>query len=170
MSMLFSSGIGASIIGAGAQMYSMYAQGQAASQRASAEAQALQANANAAASNAQAALDKMAWEEEMLREKIRSTVGQQKAVYAQAGFKTGTGTPWQVAMETMIKGEKDILALRYGGKTEAYRNLAMAENYRQGARYALAAGKAASRTATIGSVLSGATSFYNIFDVMGKPR
>ena len=142
------------------------AQAQAIKQQSAAEAQMLRQNAYYYEAEAQMARQKAQWDESMLREQIRSMVGTQKAAYAARGVRL-TGSPFEVISETLIQGQKDILAVRYGGEVQAYKALATADMYRQKAAYVLSAGSAAAGTLTRTSMLSSILNVYSLWNTYG---
>jgi len=142
------------------------AQAQAIKQQSAAEAQMLRQNAYYYEAEAQMARQKAQWDEGILREQIRSTMGAQKAAYAARGVRM-TGSPFEVISETLIQGQKDILAVRYGGELQAYKALATADMYRQKAAYVLSAGAATAGTLTRTSLLSSGLSIYNLWNTYG---
>ena len=83
----------------------------------------LRQNAYYYEAEAQMARQKAQWDEGILREQIRSTMGAQKAAYAARGVRM-TGSPFEVISETLIQGQKDILAVRYGGSCRRTRHCA----------------------------------------------
>ena len=142
------------------------AQAQAIKQQSAAEAQMLRQNAYYYEAEAQMARQKAQWDEGILREQIRSTMSAQKAAYAARGVRM-TGSPFEVISETLIQGQKDILAVRYGGELQAYKALATADMYRQKAAYVLSAGAATAGTLTRTSLLSSGLSIYNLWNTYG---
>ena len=142
------------------------AQAQAIKQQSAAEAQMLRQNAYYYEAEAQMARQKAQWDEGILREQIRSTMSAQKAAYAARGVRM-TGSPFEVISETLIQGQKDILAVRYGGELQAYKALATADMYRQKAAYVLSAGVATAGTLTRTSLLSSGLSIYNLWNTYG---
>ena len=145
------------------------AQAQAIKQQSAAEAQMLRQNAYYYEAEAQMARQKAQWDEGILREQIRSTMSAQKAAYAARGVRMA-GSPFEVISETLIQGQKDILAVRYGGELQAYKALATADMYRQKAAYVLSAGAATAGTLTRASLFSSALSMYNLWNVYGPPQ
>jgi hypothetical protein len=104
---LITAGVGTSL-----SAYGMYQQAESAKAAAS-------ASEDIAAANAEAARSKAAYEEELQRDKLKTIMGQQRSRYAAAGVGINTGSPLLMLQETAAEGEKEALAIRWGGEVNA---------------------------------------------------
>ncbi len=101
-----------SAVGTGVSALGQYRQGQAT------EA-AQEYNAKVSEANAEAIKAKAAYEEDISRDKLKRLMGTQRALYGKAGVDISSGSPLLVLADTAAQGEKEALAIRYGGDVEA---------------------------------------------------
>ncbi len=97
--------LGVSVAGAGLSAVGQYRQGQL--QKAGYDY------------NAKVAREKAAYEEAQSREKLRSLLGTQRALYAKAGVDISSGSPLLVMADTAAKGEEEAQMIKAGGRQES---------------------------------------------------
>ena len=87
-------------------------------------------NAKVSEQNAEAAQQKARLEENIQRQKIRTLMSKQQALYGASGVDMA-GSPLLVMEDTAAKGELDALAIRYSGEIAARQARSQAEQFRQ---------------------------------------
>lgn len=76
-------------------------------------------NAKVAENNATAERQRAAYEADMTRDRVRQTIGAQRAAAAGSGLVGSQGTPVTVLGDTAKQGELDVLARLYSGNASA---------------------------------------------------
>lgn len=95
-------------------------EGEAQKRAAESQAALLDYNANVADIQAQDAVARGAQEEGVLRQRIRSTIGQQRTTFAAAGVDVGYGSTVDVQADTEMLGELDAMTARQNAAREAW--------------------------------------------------
>ena len=112
-------------------------------------------NAKVADNNAIAEKQRAAYEADMTRDRVRQTIGAQRAAGAASGLDIKAGTPVEVLGDTAKQGELDVLARLYGGDSAA-------TAFRNDATMFRAQGKAQKSASMIGAGTSLLTGFGKI--------
>lgn len=140
----------------GMQVYGGYQQGKAQEAQANAEASMMETNAAYSEERADAARRSALWDERILRERVASVASTQRAQFGKSGVAL-EGSPTQVMLETITRGEMDAIAIRTSG----------ADEYSAGIEQGLMLRKQAKNTREIGAkypsmgLMSGLTSAFS---------
>lgn len=119
----------------GMQVFSGYAQGKAQEAQANAEASMMETNASYYEQQGEAVRKSALWDERILRERVASVASTQRAKYGASGVALDEGSPVDVMLETIRKGELDAIAVRTGGAMEYSANIEQSQMLRRQAEY-----------------------------------
>ncbi|MDS1138579.1 hypothetical protein [Nitratireductor indicus] len=78
-----------------------------------------QYNAKVAENNAISERERASYDADLTRQRVRQTMGAQRAAAAASGLDTSSGTPVAVLGDTAGQGEMDVLARLYSGEAAA---------------------------------------------------
>lgn len=119
----------------GMQITSGYAQGKAQQAQANAEASMMETNASYYKQQGEAARASALWDERILRERVAAVASTQRAKYGASGVALDEGSPVDVMLETIRRGELDAIAIRTGGAREYSANIEQSQTLRRQAGY-----------------------------------
>lgn len=123
----------------GMQVYGGYQQGKAQEAQANAEASMMETNAAYYEERADAARRSAMWDERILRERVATVASTQRAQFGKSGVAL-EGSPTEVMLETITRGEMDAIAVRTSGADEYSANMEQGLMLRKQAKYTRAVG------------------------------
>ena len=152
--------MGATAAIAGVTMIGAYLEGESAKEQASYKKRIAEANANFAEAQAKRVLEIGEQESQEYGQKIRRTVGSQRAALAAQGVDVNFGTADELQAETFEIGFRDQERIKNNAFLEAYGLRVRAEDEREGARMAVRAAENVAVNSLISGGLRSATMFY----------
>ena len=142
-----------SALGAGAALYSGYAQGKTAEAQANAQASAMDYNATISRRQAHDAILRGGEEEYRLRRQLAQHRGNQRAILATSGVDIDSGSALDAQNASIAAGEYDANVIRYNAARQRWGYLNEADNLNTQAANTRAIGRANRRNALFGGIL-----------------
>jgi hypothetical protein len=144
----------------GLGLLSSYSQAQGLKAQANAEASMMEYNAGVGEAEAQAIRRKSLYDENILRQEVRSVVSTQTARYGTSGVLM-EGSPTEVVLDSIVRGERDALQIREQGYLDASVTEDRAKFLRTQASYTRRAGVSAGNMALMSGLGSAVTQGYS---------